>query len=93
MQHEPKLDAKVIHELINAAERRVGFTMTKVDYDFLTDAIAAFTERAIEKFVEGCKEHEEPDSTGFVSSVNHKQEMLKETIDLWFYQLADQRRK
>jgi hypothetical protein len=86
MQHDLTPDKTHIAALVKAAERRVGYTLSRPDFDFCVGAITNFIADAIEKFVEGAREHADGISDGnFVESVSHKQEMKKEIIDLFFY--------
>lgn len=87
MIKDPKLPLEIVHDLIRAAERRHGFRLCIEDFDFLSDTVVNITHKAVDKFVTGAQEHEEP-GKNFVDAVNHQQEQEKEIIDLIFYTAA-----
>jgi hypothetical protein len=90
MLQEYKIPPHEIQEVIRAAERRNGFTLCMEDFDFLTFAISQFIHQATDKFIDGAKRHYQEDDPTFVASVPHLVEIRKESIDSWFYILAEQ---
>lgn len=85
MTKDPKLLPQDLFPFVAAAERRHGVTLLQADYQFIAAAVADFVAQAIDKFVAGAVEHAEPDSQGFVASVDHNREMGNEIVDMWMY--------
>src|SRR6187402_3586085 len=93
MKQDPKLNTELFDALINAAERRIGFTLCMEDFDFLKESIKEFANQAIDKFIDGAARHFIEDDPTFVKSVPHLVEIRKELVDAWFYALGEQKLK
>lgn len=84
---DTKPDRVHIKDLIHAAERRNGCRLSEEDLALLIDAVEIFLTQAIDKFVEGAKQHNADHSNPF-TCIDHQSEAGKEIVDLWFYHIG-----
>lgn len=89
---QPRKGQRTIRSLIHDAEASKNFKLSPGDFRFLSYAIESFVSRAIDKFIDGSREHFDGHGD-FVSAVDHKTEIQKEIIDLWMYATANKKRK